>query len=186
MNKKISLAALTLACAGTANAAIVNLSYNGTSTRDSGVAVTGTGQFVTKTGFDTGVIGVDELASFDFSFSFSFGGKTDSFNFTLADLSCAGNPFLDCGFNAVLTAAGVSSLSLQTDEHSASFNWAQGLTVESLSVAFTGNFDMAPLSRGSVSATLANEPEPLPEPASWALAGLALLAGGLASRRRAR
>lgn len=186
MNKKIALAALALACAGAANAATVNLTYNGTSTRDAGVAITGTGQFVTKAGFDTGLIGVDELDTFAFSFSFKHGGKTDVFNYTLADLSCADNPFVSCGLSAVLTDSGVTSLSLQTEELSARFNWAQSLTVRSLDEAFTGNFDMPPLSTGSFTATLANDPAPLPEPTSWALAGLALSAGLFASRRRAR
>jgi hypothetical protein len=186
MNKKTALAALALTCAGVAHAATVNLTYNGISSRDPNPAVTGTGQFVTKAGFDIGDIGVDELASFNFSFSFTHGGRTDVFNYTLADLTCTDNPFVDCGFNAVLTDTGVASLSLQTEEHAAQFLWAQSLTVETLARAFTGNFDMAPLSNGSITATLANEPAPLPEPASWALAGLALGAGVFASRRRAR
>ncbi len=182
MNALIRAAALALCCTGAAHAATVNLSYAGMSTLDAGMAVTGTGQFTTKSGTDTGTIGVGDLASFSFSFSFTHDGNTDQFSFDLSDLSCPDNDFVSCDFSATLSDTAVLGLSLTTAEKSAQFNWSQGLTVVSLGQAFTGNFDMPPLSRGTLTATLAQQPGELPEPASWALAALAL--GGLAAARR--
>lgn len=184
---KIRSAALALLCAaGAAQAATVNLTYQGSSEWESGVAVTGTGQFVTKSGLDLGLIGIDDLASFNFSFSFSYKGAVDTFTYDLADLSCAPTPFGGCGFSATLSATGVDALELFTAEQSATHNWAQALRVRALDDVTTGNFDMPPLSSGTMTAQLVPDAGNVPEPASGVLAALALGAAGLASRRRSR
>ncbi|MCE4553792.1 PEP-CTERM sorting domain-containing protein [Roseateles cellulosilyticus] len=189
MNQKIlSAMAAALLSAGAAQAAIVNLTYTGESRWETGVAVTGSGQFVTKTGVDTGDIGRDDLASFNFTFSYSFKGKVDTFSFGLADLTCAPTPFGTCGFSATLTDTGVDALALQTDYADAvNTPWGQNLHVRSLDEVYTTAIDLPAMSAGVMSAQLVQGPTPtLPEPASLALASLALGAVAFASRRRAR
>jgi len=183
----ICAGALALLGAGAVQAATVNLSYQGVSEWEPGVDVTGTGSFATKTADALGAIGVDDLASFSFTFSFSYHGKVDTFMYGLSDLTC--DEQFDgsiCGFSAALSSTGVSSLQLLTNMASATYNWDQRLVVSSLQSALTGNPDMPPLSTGTMTATLVPDANPLPEPASLALAGLALGGCLVASRRRSR
>lgn len=187
MKALIRAGAMALLCAGAAHAATVNLSYQGQSRWEPGVEVTGSGSFVTQPTASLGSIGVDDLSSFNFSFSFSYNGKVDTFSYDLSDLTCA--ELFDgsvCGFSAVLSATAVESLELLTDTASATYNWDQRLVVRSLQFALTGNPDMPPLSAGVMAATLVPDSNPVPEPASLALAGLALGGCLVASRRRAR
>ncbi len=179
--------AVALLCAGAAQAATVRLTYEGTSEWEAGVGVTGSGSFKTKPSVSVGTIGVDDLLSFDFTFSFSYKGKVDTFQYNLASLSCPA-PLMgeECGFSAVLSAAGVASLSFATDTVDAQFNWGQRVIAFGLDDVLTGNPDMPPLSIGTMTATLEPDTHTVPEPAGLALAGLALGAGVLASRRRVR
>jgi hypothetical protein len=188
MKSVIRAGVLALLCAGVAQAATVRLTYEGMSDWESGVAVTGTGSFQTKPSVNVGAIGLSDLISFDFTFSFSYKGKVDTFQYDLSSLSCP-PPFMgsECGFSAVLSATGVDSLELATDTVDAQFNWDQRLIVFGLDDAITANPDMPPLSSGTMTATLVpDDGNTVPEPAGLALAGLALGAGMLASRRRAR
>lgn len=180
--------AVALLCAGAAQAATVRLTYEGASEWEAGERVTGSGSFMTKPSVSVGTVGVDDLLSFDFKFSFSYKGKVDTFQYDLSSLSCL-PPLMGskCGFSAVLSAAGVESLSLATDTVDAKFNWGQRLIVFALDDVITAAPDMPPLSSGTMTAALVpDDGNTVPEPAGLALAGLALGAGMLASRRRAR
>ncbi len=188
MRSVIRAGVLALMCAGVAQAATVRLTYEGMSELRGGGAVTGAGSFKTKPSVNEGTIGVDDLISFDFTFSFSHNGNVDTFHYDLSSLSCP-PPFMGskCGFSAELSATGVDSLALATDTVDARFNWGQRLIVFGLDDVITANPDMPPLSSGTMTATLVpDDGNTVPEPASLALAGLALGAGMLASRRRAR
>jgi hypothetical protein len=188
MRSVIRAGVLALLCAGVAQAATVRLTYEGASEWEVGVGVTGSGSFMTKPSVSVGTVGVDDLLSFDFTFSFSYRGKVDTFQYDLSSLSCP-PPLMGskCGFSAVLSGAGVESLSLATDTADANFNWGQRLIVFALDDVITSAPDMPPLSGGTMTATLVpDDGNTVPEPAGLALAGLALGAGMLASRRRAR
>lgn len=184
--RTITAAAALLLCLGTAQAATtVQLDYKGISQFGPPVDVTGTGAFTIRDGIQSGPIGLDDLLSFAFSFSYSLGGRTDSFSYTLADLSCQPAFGRPCGFGADLGAKGIDALFIQTDVQAAQYNWGQSLTVMGLDEAYTTNPDMPPLSAGTISATLQPDNKPVPEPASLALVGAALAAGLLRRRRSA-
>lgn len=155
-------AALTLL---SAQASPVSLSYNGAALPGShavGAKASGFGTFTTLSGNYFGDLALDDLASFDFTLTFTYGGLTDTLHYGLDQVE---------SFAVSINDQGFQSLFLRTSFVRGDHHWSQAFGVDGLGAndAYSYNFDIpGDLSTGQIKARL--EPsQQIPEPASLAL-----------------